>query len=67
MVVSGQLYALAALPTWKEPLLPIKEEAGWALEPVWMFWEKTESCAPAGTRKPETKAVVTWMNVVIGQ
>ena len=38
MVVSGQLYALAALPTEKEPFLPIKEEAGWAPEPVWMFW-----------------------------
>ena len=40
MLVSGQLYALAALPTRKEPLLPIKEEAGWALEPVWMFWRR---------------------------
>jgi hypothetical protein len=27
---SGQLHAPAALPSWKETKLPIREEAGWA-------------------------------------
>jgi hypothetical protein len=35
MEVSGQLHALATLPPRKDPLVPIGEEAGWALEPVW--------------------------------
>ena len=59
MVVSGQLYALAALPIGKELLLPIKEEAWWALEPAWMFWRRQKSFATARTRKiGEMKAVV---------
>lgn len=60
MVVNGQLYALAALPTGKEPLLPIKEVAWWVLEPAWMFWKRQKSFAAARTRKiGEMKAVVT--------
>jgi hypothetical protein len=38
MEVSGQLHALVALPTGKEPLVPIGKEAGWAPEPVWTRW-----------------------------
>ena len=58
MVVSGQLYALAALPTGKEPLLPIKEETGWALEPVWMFWRRQNLSQLLG-QENLMKAVVT--------
>jgi len=32
MKVSGQLYAPATLPPWKEPLIPIGQEAEWAPE-----------------------------------
>jgi hypothetical protein len=49
MEVSGQLHAPAALPSAKEPLIPIGWEAGWAPKPVWMRWWKKFS-APAGTR-----------------
>jgi len=35
MEVSGQLHAPAALPSGKDPLLPIVYEAGWDPEPVW--------------------------------
>jgi hypothetical protein len=33
MEVGGQLHASATLPPRKESLVPIGEEAGWALEP----------------------------------
>jgi hypothetical protein len=33
--VSGWLHAQAALLLWKEPLVPIGQEAGWDPEPVW--------------------------------
>jgi hypothetical protein len=42
---SGQLHAPATLPPWKEPLLPIGQEAQWAPELVWMKW-KSESSWP---------------------
>jgi hypothetical protein len=35
MKVSGQLHAPAALPAWKETLVPIRKEDGWAPESVW--------------------------------
>jgi len=33
--MGGQLQAPAALLPEKEPPIPIRQEAGWALEPVW--------------------------------
>lgn len=33
--VSGQLYALAALLLWKEPSVPIEQDAGWNIEEIW--------------------------------
>jgi hypothetical protein len=36
--VSGQLHAPAALPPGKEPLVPARQEAGWAPEPAWKRW-----------------------------
>jgi hypothetical protein len=38
MVMSDQLHALAVLSLVKEPLVPIEEEHGWALEPLWVLW-----------------------------
>jgi hypothetical protein len=52
MEVSGQLYALAALPPVKEPLVPI----GWAPAPVWTQWWREKFQSPAGTRTPDYPA-----------
>jgi hypothetical protein len=41
--VCGQLHALAALPSWCEPSVPIKYEAKWAAELVWMLWRSGNS------------------------
>jgi len=38
MEVSGQFYASAALSPGKEPPILIGQEAGWALELLWMLW-----------------------------
>jgi hypothetical protein len=35
MEVSGQLHDPAALPQEKQPLVPTRQEAGWAPQPVW--------------------------------
>jgi hypothetical protein len=40
MDMSGQLYALAALPMGKTSLLLIRYKAGWAAELVWTFWRR---------------------------
>ena len=37
MEVNIQPHALSSLHTWKDQLKPIKQEAGWAPQPVWMF------------------------------
>jgi hypothetical protein len=53
MGVSGQRHAPAALlPPGKGPLVPIGQEAGWALEPVWTQRIEEKSFAPAGDRTP---------------
>jgi hypothetical protein len=46
MKVSDQVHTLTALDTVKEPLVPSREEAGWAPQPVWMFWRKEKSLIP---------------------
>jgi hypothetical protein len=38
MGVISQFHKPAALPPTKEPPVPIKEEDGWASEPVETFW-----------------------------
>jgi hypothetical protein len=45
MEVSGELYAPAALPPWKEPAVPIAKEVGWVPEPVWTTW-RSENPSP---------------------
>jgi len=37
-------------PPRKRPLVPIAEEAGWAVEPVWMILRKELSFVPARTQ-----------------
>jgi len=46
--VSGQLHALAPIPSGKEPPVPIGQEAGWVPEPVWTQWQREKFSAPAG-------------------
>jgi hypothetical protein len=48
MQKSIQLYATAALPQNKEPLVTIELEAAWASDPVWTLWKRGKPVAPAG-------------------
>jgi hypothetical protein len=51
MGVSGQHRAQAALyPRWKDPPVPIVQEAGWAPEPVWTQRLEETSLSSAGDR-----------------
>ena len=47
MDVSGQVHALADLPSVKEPPVPIGYEAGWAPQPVCTHWTKAKSLPPS--------------------
>jgi hypothetical protein len=42
--VSGQLHALTTLYLGKDPLVPIRQDTGWAADPVWMVVEKINLC-----------------------
>jgi hypothetical protein len=48
MEVSGQLHAPAALLPGKEPLVSIRQEAGWALEAVLTRWWREKFPAHIG-------------------
>jgi hypothetical protein len=48
MEVSGQLHAPAALLPGKQPLVPIRKEAGWAPEPSGHGGEEKNSQPPPG-------------------
>jgi hypothetical protein len=39
------------------PLIPIGEEARWALKPVWTLWSAEKSLAPTGNQTPVIQAV----------
>jgi hypothetical protein len=52
MEVSGKLHAPASLRQWKESLVLIRDEAGWAREPVWTRMWREKFPAPTGTRIP---------------
>jgi hypothetical protein len=57
MEASGQLHAPAALPSGKEPPVPMEQEAGWAPEPAWTLWSKEKCLSPAGNRTPAVQPV----------
>jgi len=59
MEVSGQLYAPAALPPGKEPLVHIRQEAGRAPGPVWTRCRRGTFPAPTGIRTPLVQSVVS--------
>jgi hypothetical protein len=46
VVVGGQLHAPSALPVGKKRLIPIEEEAGWPVAPVWKIWRREKSVTP---------------------
>ena len=52
MGVGGQCYVAATFP-WKNNLVPIVQEAGWAPGPVWMG---EENLALTGVRSPDCPA-----------
>jgi hypothetical protein len=37
-------------PPRKQPSIPIEQEAGWALDPVWTLWSREEYLSPVGNR-----------------
>jgi hypothetical protein len=66
MEVNDQLHAPAALFPWKEPPVPIVQEAALAPEPVWMLWSREKCLAPAGNPTPAAQPVaiqteVSWL------
>jgi len=50
MEVNIQPHVPAALHMWKDHPKPIKQEAGWAPQPVWMSRKRDETLASAGIR-----------------
>jgi hypothetical protein len=60
MGVSGQYHAPAALyPRGKDPPVPIGQEAGWALEPIWKQRLEEKSSASVKDRTPVVQSVVS--------
>jgi hypothetical protein len=53
MEAPGQLHALTALPSVKEALLPVEQEAGWTPKSVWMVGRTEQLLAPARTQTRE--------------
>ena len=51
MEVSGQFHPSAALPPRRETSLGLKQQAGSALETVWMLWNR-ESFLPLSKVEP---------------
>jgi len=47
MEVSGQLHAMGISAWGKETPALIGQEAGWASEPVWTWWQGEKSPVPA--------------------
>lgn len=55
--MSVQLYALAALLSGNELLVPIREKVGRALEPPWMQWGEGKSSCLDRASNPQPLAV----------
>ena len=54
MEVSGYLHDPTALPQ-ERTLVPIEQDAGWAAEPVYIFWRRKTSLTPAGNNQTLTE------------
>jgi hypothetical protein len=61
METIGKLHAPAALPSPKEPMVPIGCEVSWAIEPVWMMWRRG-LLAPTGNRTLSVQPVARHFN-----
>jgi hypothetical protein len=59
MEVGGYLHAPVALPSGKEPLVPIGQEAGRTLEPAWTLWNTEKSFVPEGVQ-PIARRYTYW-------
>jgi hypothetical protein len=55
MEVTGEFHTLAAFPR-ERTTVPIKQDAGWAPEPVWTVLEKRNSLALTGIKTPDRPA-----------
>ena len=53
--VRGQLHLQATVPSGRNPV-PIEQEAGWVVGPVWTNFEKRKFIAPVGVRTPDRSA-----------
>jgi hypothetical protein len=63
MGVSGQHHAPAALyPRGKNPPVPIRQKAGWALEPVWTLRLEEKSSASVRDKTLVVQSVVRHYN-----
>ena len=49
-VLSDQLHGLTALYPGTAVLVPTEYKVGWVPQPVWMFWIRNNSTAPAVTQ-----------------
>jgi hypothetical protein len=53
MAVNGHFYTLVTLPTGNN-LVPTEQEAGWAQQPIWIFWRgEKKFLVPAGIQTPD--------------
>jgi hypothetical protein len=57
MGMSGQFRASTSLTSEKESPIPIVQEDGWALEPVWSLWRREKYLAFAGNWTPVVQLV----------
>jgi len=42
MEVNGQFHAPTTSSLQKEPSVPIEQEAGWVLKPLWLLWRRDD-------------------------
>jgi hypothetical protein len=50
-------------PQGKDPLVPIGQESGWALEPVWKLWRRENPCTEGNqtrTVQPVARRYTDW-------
>jgi hypothetical protein len=66
MVVSGQFHTTVTLFLGKEPVMTLDQEAGWALELVWLFFRREKSVAAARNQTLDhpTHSLVAIRNVL---
>jgi hypothetical protein len=61
--VNGQLDALSTLPQGKGPLIPVRYDAWWAPELVWILWRR-ENLLPVVGFEPQPVAMLTELSLL---